>query len=636
MSDQPQPQATSPLDKWGVLALYIATACIAVFMALQISSASLYDGVYHPVGNDAFYHATRIIDTAGERGFYEFDNKIHVPEGSQITWPWAYDWGLGQALSVWQAANPGAHPMTFLARVPTLWLLVNLALFVALARAAGLSLPLTGAAALTYALFPMSQLIHGIGAIDHHFVEHTFVLASTLLAMRWAQAPKQNGPAIGLGIVLGIAPAFHNGMFILQLPWLIAVGLCWLKGYDFGQRATRRFAIALVISTVLVALPSQPFRSGTFDFAVLSWFHVYISVCVAVMCVFVAHDTFTMKRFWQGVGLALLLAVPILGAAAGGVAFIRGEILLLDQIEEMKSPLGHLMNPEMAPRTVQLYSSLLYLVPVFVLWFVWRMFAERDMRFIVFATSAAFGLLLLATQIRLQYFGSFALLLAVPLILQQHMPQHAQRGALCALVAFGVIAVAWQRPLKHQLLVRQNLSFDIDYQIAVDAFPTLKAQCATAPGIVLTSNNFGHPARYHSDCTVVANNFLLTAQHEDKVRELDALWAMTPEQLLDAEHEVRYVLVVMRKLFIYTDTGIRPSTMAELAGANPPLAMALAFEDDLPPNYTLLWSRAINEDVDERAVADGEAAQEDPYVDEQRDFDVVRLFRIDSAALASR
>ena len=198
--------------------IYAAFAAIALFMALQIGSASYYGGHYEPVGNDSFYHARRILDAAGERGFYEFDDRIHVPEGSLIAWPWAYDYLLGQSVRLLEAVSPGTDARDFLAFVPVAWLLVNMALFVALTGAAGLPAGLRLIAALGYALFPMTQLLHGTGIIDHHYIEHTFVLGALLLTMRWARQFERPGRAVALGLLLGVAPAFHNGLFILQLP----------------------------------------------------------------------------------------------------------------------------------------------------------------------------------------------------------------------------------------------------------------------------------------------------------------------------------------------------------------------------------------------------------------------------------
>ena len=82
------------------LLIWLIAGTIAAFMALQFSSASYVDGDWIPVGNDSFYHARRILDAAiGERGFYQFDDMIHVPEGSWLNWPWGYDYLMAAALS---------------------------------------------------------------------------------------------------------------------------------------------------------------------------------------------------------------------------------------------------------------------------------------------------------------------------------------------------------------------------------------------------------------------------------------------------------------------------------------------------------------------------------------------------------
>ena len=237
MSHPPPPNPTAEQPRWLLLALGVTTL-IAVFLALQVSGASVRDGVYHPVGNDAFYHARRIIDTAGERGFYEFDDTIHVPEGSQITWPWGYDYLMGKLLAARLALDPEADPMRFLAMIPPIAVIANVALFFALAGAAGLSPGLRAVATLSYAMFPFTQLMHGTGAIDHHFVEHGFVLAATLLAVRWAQAPESRARAIALALVLGAAPAFHNGLFVLQLPLLFGLGVAWLRSDALRKEMT--------------------------------------------------------------------------------------------------------------------------------------------------------------------------------------------------------------------------------------------------------------------------------------------------------------------------------------------------------------------------------------------------------------
>ena len=63
--------------------LWLCATGISVFLALLVIDSAFFEGEYIPMGNDSFYHARRMLDTAiGERGFYQFDERIHVPDGS--------------------------------------------------------------------------------------------------------------------------------------------------------------------------------------------------------------------------------------------------------------------------------------------------------------------------------------------------------------------------------------------------------------------------------------------------------------------------------------------------------------------------------------------------------------------------
>ncbi len=113
-----------------LIILWLMASLIGSLMAMNYLSASLVDGQYIPVGNDSFYHARRILDAAiSARGFYQFDNMIHVPEGSWLTWPWAYDYLMALALRVALWLDPQIEAMKFLAYIPVVWLPVNLGLF---------------------------------------------------------------------------------------------------------------------------------------------------------------------------------------------------------------------------------------------------------------------------------------------------------------------------------------------------------------------------------------------------------------------------------------------------------------------------------------------------------------------------
>jgi hypothetical protein len=66
------------------LALLSGAAAYAAAMVWLPSS--WIDGHYVPVGEDSFYHARRILDAIAGN-FYEFDPRIHAPEGGWLTWP---------------------------------------------------------------------------------------------------------------------------------------------------------------------------------------------------------------------------------------------------------------------------------------------------------------------------------------------------------------------------------------------------------------------------------------------------------------------------------------------------------------------------------------------------------------------
>ena len=75
--------------------LWIAGALIMVVSSMTTLQGSYADGVYGPAHADAFYHARRVLDVVMTgQPVQQFDARIHVPEGSWITWPWAFDSAL--------------------------------------------------------------------------------------------------------------------------------------------------------------------------------------------------------------------------------------------------------------------------------------------------------------------------------------------------------------------------------------------------------------------------------------------------------------------------------------------------------------------------------------------------------------
>ncbi|MEO1203163.1 MAG: hypothetical protein AAFX10_10675, partial [Pseudomonadota bacterium] len=264
---------------------YLLSVSIAIALAALTRDSAFVDGQFVPVTNDSFYHARRILDTVfGTPGFYQFEERLHIPEGAWIPWPWAYDYLVAQLTKVVSTLFPAVGPERVLAFIPVAWLAINFALFLAAAIALRLGVGYIAALLLMLSISPLVQLPHGPGMIDHHYIELTFVLLYLWLGLRWSSELTSTGRAAALGIAVGAAPAFHNGLFILQIPLLAFVFAMWARGRQLSLRVVAAFAAAFVGTTMAMLIPSEPFRLFMFEFALHSWFHLYVAFCtVAVM-----------------------------------------------------------------------------------------------------------------------------------------------------------------------------------------------------------------------------------------------------------------------------------------------------------------------------------------------------------------
>ena len=97
--------------------------------------------------------------------------------------------------------------------------------------------------------------------------------------------------------------------------------------------------------------------------------------------------------------------------------------------------------------------------------------------------------------------------------------------------------------------------------------------------------------RYHTRCGVIANNFLLTPQHEAKVREVRMLMSLSAAQVLERAPQVRYVYVRRGSLFhVLPDGWLRLFPDGHPASRDYPLVDELLVADAgrLPARYKLL------------------------------------------------
>lgn len=530
------------------IALWFLAAALGTIVMLSPAYVAVADGHYIPVGNDAFYHARRILGMIVDpSSLQQFDPLIHAPEGSMLAWPWGYDYGMSLLTRAGLALGFSSQPMAILDHIPVVAFGIALALVLLVCRALELRTGAIALALLATALFPFNQALYAVGSIDHHFAEHIFVLGALGTGMAWLRAPESKARALAVGVTLGVAPCIHNGLFVLQVPIVLTFTWAWVRGMAL-PRSTPFFAAALIVATIAVALPSEPFRQGAFEFYTLSWFHVYVAACTAVVCTLQSRLAYSMCRGALLAGVCVLLAAPAGGQVLIAHKFLGATVEGMGRIGEAQSPWTLALDGRLR-ELVQFYSCLIVLAPVTFGLSVYALYREQALHRVLFRITCCAGLLLLSLQLRMHYFGSFALYLPwivfADELFRGNIERESQAVGVCALV----LLLCYVPGLQFTLLVRKVTGNDPYYALTYDIFPDFARQCARAPGIALASLDDGHYIRYHTDCAVIANNFLLTPQHERKVREVRALMEMTPQELKTVAPFVRYVYVRRMSLF---------------------------------------------------------------------------------------
>jgi hypothetical protein len=524
--------------------LWLTAGSLAFLFCLYPLSATLIGGTFLPADPDSLYHARRIIDSlADPLHMYQFDARIHAPEGSWITWPWAYDMLMAFAARGLMALTGARDPMSVLAFVAPAWVFVNAGLFLGVASRLRLSLPMQALAMLFFCVVPLTQKLHRVGMLDHHYIEWTFVLASLYLGLGWLEGLANRRRAVALAVVLGAAPAFHNGLFILQLPLLVTLAWLWFLKRPIDRRGTLAFAVALVVTTAAFLLPSEPFRRGEFSYYLHSAFHLYAAFCTALFCVLASVVRFTPAAAAGLCILAVALAVPALQQLGHGRDFLFTQLPYFDRIKELMGIRRLLEQGEWWAVTLT-YSPALWLLPLGLGGLLWRLRRDSSNASLYFLVQALFGSALMLQSFRFHYFGSFALILPLCRLIDDARELRPDVFASWPRrLALGAVFAAPLLVCTMHLLYVYPLGNNPQYNLMRPVYSALGSACGRAPGVVLAESNDGHPIRYHSECSVIVDNFITTPQHVEKMALSEALFAGSAADAVRQAPYVRYILV---------------------------------------------------------------------------------------------
>jgi hypothetical protein len=112
--------------------------------------------------------------------------------------------------------------------------------------------------------------------------------------------------------------------------------------------------------------------------------------------------------------------------------------------------------------------------------------------------------------------------------------------------------------------------------------------CDENPGVVLADIDAGHWIRYHSECSVIGDVFLLTPLHGAKALESARLLRLTPAELVAESRDIRYVFARQSSGLFLDESGRERPDLDKLRDGLPALSRELlAPAAKLPPQYQL-------------------------------------------------
>jgi hypothetical protein len=571
--------------------LWIVASATMVVACLSSASAAYVDGHYVPDNEDAFYHARRILDSVLTHApVMQFDPKIHVPEGSWITWPWGFDTLMADITSAFGPFADVDHANRVLMNIPPVASIAAVLLILVLARQVKLPMLHTIVFALGFALLPAAFRAFSVGNVDHHFVELLCTLGTFTAGVAFFREDNRSPIApLVLGGLLGFAVALQNGLFILQLPVCLMLGLRWVRGAPLPERKHMRiFAATLAVTTLLACLPSQPFRHGFFEFYTLSVFHLYIAIVVGVFSILLSQLAFSGRNLVIVCALAIVAMLPLGGMLYLAGAFVTGSLDTIANISEAKSPYQLFIERGESESTMYMSWLLLFMFPMMLvnLWWAWRR-SDPLLQFV--AVMSVFGLAFFQFQYRFNVFGLVPMLLTPLLVAKELAVARPALGRVVSVTTVALFALAYL-PTRGAWQTTWALASHLSYANIRSTWPRLEQLCNERPGVVLADVEAGHWVRYHTSCSVIANVFLLTPQHAAKLAENESLMLLTPAELLKQRNDLRYVLVFHELIIRNNPDGAEVPVLELLRPQMLPLERELLGPDaDIPPQFAKRW-----------------------------------------------
>lgn len=531
--------STSRWRHWATLLPVLA----AIAVALRLRKSSMVDGSPVPMGFDSFYHATRVLHALanGEWLPFEFDPQLLAPEGTTVPWSWGWDSMLILVARIGGVLSPTTDPITVTSALPPLLAGVAVLMFARILSLLGIGWGAQQVGSWTLALHPMSQSLFGWGVLDHHGGEFLGWLAVLWAVISLWRNPSTMRWAV-LGTAFGAALLTHTSMFVVQLPLLASLLL--VHDAELRRLLSRRdacvFAFAILVSTLLVVMPSSGFSLGVLDFGRLGWFHVLIATISAGVVMTFSHRPGPALRVVCVLVAAATLLLPSWSSVIEGSRFVTGTMSSLSVMSESRS-LWRFAGERGWYGTLRFYSPWLLILPVATVLAAIEARRDRVALFWPWLVALVFGCVLMLSQFRFLYFGLPFIVWGAASSADWMQRRGLGKGAWIAAALALAINLG-------QLTVRQPLAMDGHYERYANLIPLLTEICRREPRLLVADPSWGHFLRFHTECPIYSSQFVAERRQEARWVQGSQLFLRDEAQLAQELPKPFYLLVSISDL----------------------------------------------------------------------------------------
>ena len=203
--------------------------------------------------------------------------------------------------------------------------------------------------------------------------------------------------------------------------------------------------------------------------------------------------------------------------------------------------------------------------------------------------TTVFGLAFLLAQFRFNYFGLFSLIVGSLLVAQRVADKFRWHGGFVVVGLLAGVLIAYQPPLRQHLFAVYALGAAPLYERARPLFLDLAKRCEQESGVVLANANDGNYLLFHTECSVISNNFRLTSADERKIEQIETMMRLSPDELREYQPSVKYLLLRTNDFIIERDGRLEIDRSA-------PLARVLLSNSEPPDGFELVQTILLEGD----------------------------------------